>query len=118
MVPSQPAPEQELMEEDDLGMELEDEYNPLKPNSYEEYLRKKEAEEAATKAEEKRMKISSSEKKSLTALSNYSDSDSEDEEERRKEERRKGYPACLMEMGSCVICDPCDDYCMCGGAGV
>ena len=91
------------MEDDDLGVELEDEYNPLKPNSYEEYLRRKEAEEAAAKAEEKRIKMSSSEKKSLTALSNYSDSDSEDEEERRKEEKRKGEPACLMEMGATLV---------------
>ena len=86
----QVAPEPEPMEEDDLGVELEDEYNPLKPNNYEECLLKRRAEEATAKVDEKRVKTSSSEKKSLTALSNYSDSDSEDEEEKRKEERRKG----------------------------
>ena len=90
VVQSLPPPEPEPMEEDDLGVELEDEYNPLKPNNYEDYLRKKRAEEVAAKAEDRRSKTSSSGKKSLSALSNYSDSDSEDEEERRKEEKRKG----------------------------
>jgi splicing factor 45 len=73
--------------EDDIGVTLEDEYDPFVPNDYEALTKSRKEKEGEKKLEER--KRSSSERKTLSAFSSYSDSDSEEDEQWKEEKRRE-----------------------------
>lgn len=75
--------------EDDLSIELQDEYDPLVPNSYELVVRERkereEKERAKRREERERERLERRRRKSSSSSSSGSD----DEEERKKRNRRK-----------------------------
>lgn len=83
--PSRSIPEEPM--EDDIGVTLEDEYDPFVPNDYEALTKSRKEKEGEKKLEER--KRSSSERKTLSAFSSYSDSDSEEDEQWKEEKRRE-----------------------------
>ena len=75
--------------DDDIGVSLEDEYDPFVPNDYEALTKGRKDKEADKRGDE--WKKNSSERKTLSAFSSYSDSESDDEDEQWKEEKRRGW---------------------------
>ena len=79
-----------MMAEDDLAGEVEDEYDPMVPNNYEE-IKNEELEREEREREEARLqrKTERERERSQRRRRHSSDSDSDDEREREKEERRR-----------------------------
>lgn len=77
-----------MMAEDDLAGEVEDEYDPMIPNNYEDIKNEEQDREERKREEERLQRKSERERERMQRRRRHSDSDS-DEEREREERRRK-----------------------------